>query len=120
MPAGPQDAETGFKQVGLASWYGPRFHHKRTADGERFDMDALTAAHRSLPFNTYVRVTALESGRSLVVRVIDRGPYVRGRIIDLSAEAARRLGIKKEAVAVVRIQVVRIQAVNARAKDPSH
>ena len=80
---------SGLPQVGLASWYGPHFHRKRTADGERFNMNALTAAHRTLPFNTYVRVTNLANGRSVIVRVNDRGPFVGDRIIDLSARAAR-------------------------------
>ena len=78
----------------------------RTADGERFDMHALTAAHRTLPINSYVRVTNLANKRSVVVRINDRGPYVRNRIIDLSAEAARELGIRKGGVARVRIELV--------------
>ncbi|MGH6996113.1 MAG: septal ring lytic transglycosylase RlpA family protein [Stellaceae bacterium] len=92
-------------QVGFASWYGPGFHGSQTADGERFDMNALTAAHRTLPFNSYVRVTDLANGRSVVVRINDRGPYAPNRIIDLSAEAARELGIN-DGIARVRIQSV--------------
>lgn len=80
-------------QVGLASWYGPGFHGRRTASGERFDQGAMTAAHRSLPFGARVRVTMLGSGRAIVVRVNDRGPYIGGRVIDLSKGAARRLGL---------------------------
>jgi rare lipoprotein A len=79
--------------VGIASFYGKEFHGKRTASGDVFDMHKLTAAHRKLPFGTRVRVTNLENGRSVVVRVNDRGPFVKGRIIDLSYEAARRIGI---------------------------
>src|SRR5487761_47248 len=82
-----------FTQAGLASWYGPHFHGNRTADGERFNMNALTAAHRTLPFNSYVRVTDLAPHQSVVVRINDRGPYAGRRIIDLSARAARELGI---------------------------
>lgn len=74
-----------------ASWYGPGFHGRPTANGERFDQEAMTAAHRSLPFGTRLRVT--HGGRSVVVRINDRGPYVRGRALDLSKAAARRLGL---------------------------
>jgi rare lipoprotein A len=103
----PQAYGPGFSETGLASWYGPEFHRKRTASGERFDMDALTAAHRSLPFDSYVRVTNVETGRSVVVRINDRGPFVADRIIDLSARAARQLGIKEDGVVRVRIEVVK-------------
>jgi len=75
-----------------ASWYGPGFHGRLTANGERFDQNALTAAHRSLPFGTRVRVTSTETGRSVVVRINDRGPFVRGRSIDLARAAARVIG----------------------------
>jgi rare lipoprotein A len=80
-------------QSGLASWYGPGFHGRRTASGERFDQNDMTAAHRSLPFGTRVRVVNQTTGRSVVVRINDRGPHVRGRIIDLSRGSARMLGI---------------------------
>lgn len=90
-------------QVGVASWYGPKFHGRRTASGEIFDMHELTAAHRTLPLGTWVQVTHLESGRSIQVRVNDRGPFVDGRIIDLSYAAARALGIVKEGVAWVSV-----------------
>lgn len=93
-------------QVGFASWYGPGFRGNHTADGERFDMNALTAAHRTLPFNSYVRVTDLATGRSVIVRINDRGPYEARRIIDLSARAARDLGIVDDGTARVRIQAV--------------
>jgi rare lipoprotein A len=91
-------------QVGLASWYGGSLHGRRTASGERFDQDGLTAAHRSLPLGTRVRVTNLENGRSVIVTVTDRGPFVRGRIIDLSRGAARRLGILRAGTARVRVE----------------
>jgi rare lipoprotein A len=97
----------GFSETGLASWYGADFHQKRTANGERFDMNGLTAAHRSLPFDSYVRVTNVANGRSVVVRINDRGPFIADRIIDLSAKAARQLGIKEDGVARVRIEVVK-------------
>jgi rare lipoprotein A len=100
------DYRTGFTQVGLASWYGAYFHHRRTANGEVFDMYGRTAAHRTLPLNSYVRVTMLATGRSVVVRINDRGPYVADRIIDLSAGAARHLGMKEDGIARVRIELV--------------
>ncbi|MGI3903665.1 MAG: septal ring lytic transglycosylase RlpA family protein [Janthinobacterium lividum] len=78
---------------GLASWYGPGFSGHRTASGERFNTGALTAAHRSLPFGSRVRVTSRRTGRSVVVRINDRGPFVGGRIIDLSPAASRVLGM---------------------------
>lgn len=87
------------EQCGLASWYGPGFHGRPTASGERFDQTAMTAAHRSLPFGTIVRVQWNE--RSVVVRINDRGPFVAGRIIDLSRAAAERLGMIQRGVAQV-------------------
>lgn len=86
----PEAKEVG---RGLASWYGPRFHGKRTASGERFDMHALTAAHRSLPFGTIIEVHSLVNGRKVEVRVNDRGPFLRKRVIDLSRAAANALGL---------------------------
>jgi rare lipoprotein A len=80
-------------QTGKASWYGPGFHGRRTASGERFNKHAHTAAHRSLPFGTLVRVTSQRSGRSVIVRINDRGPFIRGRIIDLSKASALALGL---------------------------
>jgi len=106
IPPTTQDERPQFMQVGLASWYGPGFHGNQTADGERFNMNALTAAHRTLPFNSYVRVTDLATGRSVVVRINDRGPYAVGRVIDLSARAARDLGITADGTARVRIDQV--------------
>ncbi|MFB2878638.1 septal ring lytic transglycosylase RlpA family protein [Floridanema aerugineum] len=91
---------------GLASWYGPGFHGNRSASGERYNQNALTAAHRSLPFGTMVRVTNLRNGLSVVVRINDRGPYSRGRIIDLSAAAARIIGLKSPGVARVTVEVL--------------
>ena len=86
-------AEAKSIQSGGASWYGPGFHGKKTASGERFNTRALTAAHRSLPFGTKVRVTNERTGRSVVVRINDRGPFVGGRVIDLSKAAAQAVGI---------------------------
>ena len=92
-------------QVGLASWYGEGFHLKHTASGEPFDMNDLTAAHRWLPLNTVVRVTNLDNGRSAVLRINDRGPYIRGRTLDVSRYAAAQLGMKGNGLAHVRIDV---------------
>ena len=80
-------------ESGIASWYGKQFHGRKTANGERFDMDALTAAHPKLPFGSWVRVKNLLNGRSVDVRINDRGPYIKRRIIDLSRAAARALGV---------------------------
>lgn len=77
----------------IASWYGPGFHGRRAADGSRFNQDALTAAHKTLPFGTRVRVTSAATGRSVVVRITDRGPFIAGRAIDLSRGAARAIGL---------------------------
>jgi rare lipoprotein A len=91
----------------LASWYGAHHQGKKTASGERFDKNALTAAHRTLRFGTRVRVTHRDNGRSVVVRINDRGPFGgRGRVIDLSEAAARRLGIIASGVASVRLDIV--------------
>ncbi len=89
---GPGVPLPGRPQTGAASWYGKAHAGRKTASGERFDPNALTAAHRSLPFGTRVRVTNLENGKSVVVRVNDRGPFRGGRIIDLSRAAARAIG----------------------------
>ena len=98
----PQGVETG-----QASWYGKAHQGQVTASGERFDIHALTAAHRTLPFGTIVRVTDLRSKRSVNVRINDRGPFRRDRIIDLSYEAARRLGVVSRGTARVKITVIR-------------
>jgi rare lipoprotein A len=94
------------RQGGLASWYGPGLYGRRTASGTVHTGAALTAAHRSLPFGTRVRVTNLNNGRAVVVVVDDRGPFVRGRVIDLSLAAARRLGMVRDGVVPVRLDVV--------------
>lgn len=91
---------------GLASWYGGKFHGQPTASGEIYDAGKLTAAHKSLPFGTLVRVVNLENGNSIVVRINDRGPFVAGRIIDLSQAAAATLGITGKGVAPVRLELV--------------
>ena len=108
-----------FRQEGEASWYGPGLHGRTTASGERYDMHALTAAHPTLPFNTLVKVTVLRSGRTVVVRINDRGPFVEGRIVDLSRAAAEALRLTQGGVARVRIEVVgRAAAPAAVKRDP--
>ncbi len=94
-------------ETGIASWYGPQFHGKKTANGETFDMYELTAAHKTLQMPSLVRVTNLDNGRSLIVRVNDRGPYKRGRIIDLSKRSAELLGFKDQGTAKVRLEVLK-------------
>ncbi|MGA1474931.1 MAG: septal ring lytic transglycosylase RlpA family protein [Prochlorothrix sp.] len=98
----------GIRQViqGMASWYGPGFHGRLSANGEVYNQNALTAAHRSLPFGTQVRVTNLNTGQSVVVRINDRGPYVGNRVIDLSAAAARYIGMVNSGVAPVRLDIL--------------
>ena len=93
-------------QVGLVSWYGSEFHDRPTASGERFDAGDMTMAHRTLPFGTAVRVTNLRNGRSVVVRVNDRGPHVGTRIADLSRAAAVELGMLRRGVVRARIEVL--------------
>ena len=92
------------KQIGIASWYGDQWQGRITASGQPFDDRQLTAAHRSLPLNSRVRVTNLRTGRSVEVIITDRGPYARGRVIDLSEAAAKKLGIVKKGVAPVKIE----------------
>lgn len=103
LPFGAAQSRT---QVGVVSWYGAAFHNRPTASGERFDLRAMTMAHRTLPFGTKVRVTNLRNGRSVVVRVNDRGPFVGQRIADLSQAAAAEIGMMRRGVAPARIEVV--------------
>ncbi|MFX1763305.1 septal ring lytic transglycosylase RlpA family protein [Paraburkholderia sp. A1RI-2L] len=93
-----------FHQTGRASWYGRAFHGRKTASGERFDMKALTAAHRTLPLGSYVRVSVPATSKSVVVKINDRGPYVRGRVLDLSYAAAKMLGLQHAGTAKVNIE----------------
>lgn len=102
-PLSAAEAETG-----EASWYGPGFHGRLTANGEVFDKEALTAAHRTLPFGTVVRVRNLDNGREAVLRINDRGPFARGRILDVSEAGARALGMVESGTARVRIEIIRM------------
>lgn len=97
----------GWYQYGVCSWYGPRFHGRRTANGETYDQMGLTAAHRDLPFGSIVRVTNLHNGRSCVVRINDRGPYLEDRIIDVSRGVARQLGMENDGIVWVRVDLLR-------------
>jgi len=108
-PAAPDSAgpEPGTRIDGLASWYGQPHQGRATASGEAFDMNKLTAAHRTLPFGTRLRVTNVDNGKSVVVRVNDRGPHVPGRVLDLSFRAAQALGITDAGVARVEVVVLR-------------
>ncbi|GLR81026.1 hypothetical protein GCM10007856_37070 [Azospirillum oryzae] len=95
-----------YDETGIASWYGPGFHEKNTANGEIYDQNELTAAHKTLPMPSLVRVTNLDNGRSIVVRVNDRGPYANGRIIDMSRRGAQLLGFDGPGTAKVRVQIL--------------
>lgn len=95
-----------YSEVGMASWYGDDFHNKRTANGETYNMRAITAAHRTLPLPSIVKVTNLENGKSIIARVNDRGPYVKNRIIDVSQKGAELLGYKNKGTAKVKVEVM--------------
>lgn len=96
----------GHVEKGMASWYGPGFHGRRTSNGERYDMYAMTAAHKHLPLPSYVEVTNLKNGRTAIVRVNDRGPFKDGRVIDLSYAAAKKLGVVSPGVAMVELRAI--------------
>ena len=96
-----------YYETGIASWYGPGFDGNYTANGEIYDMEKVSAAHKTLPFGTIVRVVEFETGRSIVVRINDRGPFIEGRIIDLSKGAARELGIIDKGITEVGLRILR-------------
>jgi rare lipoprotein A len=104
--AGPAAAGPDYQAVGAASWYGEPFHGRKTASGERFDMNMATAAHRTLPFGSIVEVTNLDNDRTVKVRINDRGPFKASRLIDVSREAAEQLGFRHKGMAKVRVRVV--------------
>ena len=104
------NSSENFKQKGVASWYGTKFHGRRTSSGEPYDMLKLTAAHKTLPIPSYVRVTNKDNGRSLIVRVNDRGPFVKSRIIDLSYAAAHQLGMAEKGTANVEIEAINFES----------
>src|SRR6478736_763704 len=96
-----------FVETGLASWYGPPYHNRRGSNGEIYNMNALTAAHRTLPLGSHVRVTNIKTGRSAVVRITDRGPFIPGRVIDLSLAAAKKVDVQHAGLAQVRLEVLK-------------
>ena len=106
VPKGEVQLDVGIKDRGVASWYGEQFHGRQAANGEIFDMEGLTAAHRTIPLGSVVRVVNLSNGKHLHVRVTDRGPYEKGRVLDLSHGAAVLLGMEREGVAYVQVEVV--------------
>lgn len=106
----PADAKPIFEQTGLASWYGAPYHNRRGSNGEIYDMNAMTAAHLTLPLGSIARITNIKTGHSAVVRITDRGPFVEGRIVDLSLAAARALDVWGPGTAMVRLQVLEAPA----------
>jgi rare lipoprotein A len=107
VPSAVKPARIGDTETGIASWYGVPYNGRRSANGEIYDMEKLTAAHRTLPFDTWVEVTNLENKKRVDVRITDRGPFVNGRIIDLSLAAARELDLVRAGIVRVRIKVIR-------------
>ena len=116
----PLETGENYNRTGVASWYGAKFHGKKTANGERYDMHAMTAAHTTLPMPSRVRVTNLDNGRSIIVRVNDRGPFVKDRIIDLSRAAAEALGYLQQGTARVRVQTLDAKGIASAAPAQPH
>lgn len=110
---------SGYRERGVASWYGKKFHGKRTSSGERYDMYAMTAAHKTLPLPTYVGVRNLSNGRSVIVRVNDRGPFIQNRLIDLSYAAAAKLGIVRTGTGIVEVQAIDVDDPDPVATEPA-
>jgi rare lipoprotein A len=106
----PAGAKSIFEETGMASWYGAPYHNRRGSNGEVYNMHAMTAAHRTLPLGSIVRVTNVKTGRAAVVRITDRGPFVEGRILDLSLAAAKALDVYQPGVARVRLEVLQVPA----------
>ena len=113
----PTLAKVGDSQKGIASWYGPNFHAKKTSNGETYDMHAMTAAHKTLPMNTMVKVDNLENGKSTIVRINDRGPFISGRIIDLSNKAAHAIKMVGKGTVSVKITVLGFNAKIAKTEE---
>ena len=101
-----QASSVGYRETGVASWYGPKFHGRSTSNGETYDMYAMTAAHKTLPLPTYAEVTNLNNGRSIIVKINDRGPFHENRIIDLSYTAAIKLDIVKKGTGLVEVKAI--------------
>ena len=104
--AAPRNGKVLYTETGLASWYGPPYHNRRTASGEVYDMNQPTAAHKTLPLNSVVRVTNLANRKSIVVRITDRGPFIGDRILDLSLAAAKQIDLWRAGVAQVKVEVL--------------
>jgi rare lipoprotein A len=115
----PLKTHVGFTQEGIASWYGKDFHGKKTSNGEIYDMHAMTAAHKTLPLGVFVKVRNRENGEETIVRVNDRGPFVKNRIIDLSYSAAKKLGVDAKGTAPVRIEALGYRATGASGESYS-
>jgi rare lipoprotein A len=113
----PLTSHVGFSQEGVASWYGKDFHGKKTSNGEIYDMHGMSAAHKTLPMGIFVKVRNKENGEEIIVRVNDRGPFVKNRVIDLSYAAARRLGYDAKGTAAVRIEALGYLAKNDRGEE---
>jgi peptidoglycan lytic transglycosylase len=105
-PALPADAKPMFTETGLASWYGPPYHNRRGSNGEVYNMHAMTAAHRTFPLGSIVRVTNAKTGATALVRITDRGPFIPGRVLDLSLAAARKVDVWQPGVAAVKIELM--------------
>jgi rare lipoprotein A len=114
-PAPMRSVAPGYQEAGIASWYGHPYHGRQAADGEIYDMETMVAAHRTLPFNTWVRVYDLDNHKTVEVRIIDRGPFVDGRIIDLSHAAAQAIDMVGPGIAHVRVEVIGTPPVTAPA-----
>jgi rare lipoprotein A len=119
LTKGQADLDIGMKERGIASWYGDDFHGWVTASGEMYDMHRLTAAHRTLPLGTIVRVTNVVNGRHVVIRVNDRGPYVNGRILDVSYAAAKRLDMLRDGISAIQLEVVGQHGLGTILGDPA-
>lgn len=116
----PIASATGFVQKGIASWYGKKFHGRKTSNGETYNMYAMTAAHKTLPMNTWVRVHNLKNNRQIVVRINDRGPFVAGRVIDLSHKGASRIGIIGSGTGKVRVTALgKATSYSKKTKNPT-
>ena len=114
----PRAARLGSTETGVASWYGHPYHGRRAANGEIYDMEKMTAAHRTLPFGTWVRVKNLDNSKTVEVRITDRGPFVRGRVLDLSHAAAASIGLIGPGIAKVKLTVIAAPAVVEAAAEP--
>jgi len=119
LTKGQADLDIGMKERGIASWYGDDFHGWVTASGEIYDMHTLTAAHRTLPLGTIVRVTNVVNGRNVVIRINDRGPYVNGRILDVSYAAAKRLDMLHDGISAIQLEVVGQHGLNTVMIEPT-